>query len=84
MYCIFEKDSSIPNLIKAQEDTNGLWNMFFDGLRNKNDLGVGVMLVSPSLEKYYFSYRLQFSCTNNVTEYEALIQGLQLAQRRGI
>lgn len=42
------------------------------------------MLVSPNLEKYYFSYRLQFSYTNNVEEYETLIQGLQLAQHRGI
>lgn len=72
-YCIFEEGSPIPNLMKAQEDTNGLWNMFFDGSRNKNGSGVSVMLVSPSLEKYYFSYRLQFSCTNNVAEYEALI-----------
>ena len=41
------------------------------------------MLVSPTLERYYFSCRLQFSCTNNIVEYEALIQGLLLAQKRG-
>ena len=42
------------------------------------------MLIYPSLEKFYSSYKLQFNCTNNVAEYEALIQGLQLAQKRGI
>lgn len=83
-YCMFEEGAPIPNLMKTQEDTNGLWNMFFDGSRNKNCSGSGIMLVSPSLEKYHFSYRLQFICTNNVVKYEALIQGLQRAQRRGI
>ena len=58
--------------------------MFFDGSRNKNGSGASVMLISPKLVKYYFSYKLQFSWTNNVAEYEALIQGLQLAQKRGI
>lgn len=42
------------------------------------------MLTSPKGEKYYFSFRLQFSCTNNVAEYEALILGLQMTQKRGI
>lgn len=53
-YCIFEENAPIPNHMKTQEDTNGLWNMFFDGSRNKNGSGAGVILVSPSWEKYYF------------------------------
>ena len=59
----------------------GLWSMFFYGSRNKNGLGVSVMLLSPILEKYYFSYILKFSCTNNVVEYKALIQGFHLTQK---
>ena len=58
--------------------------MFFDFSRNKNGLGVGVMLISHSLEKFYFSYKIQFNCTNNIEKYEALIQALQLEQKRGI
>lgn len=81
-YFIFERNAPILNLIKFQEDIDRLWSVFFDGSRNKN--GASVMLVSPSLEKFYFYYRLQFSYTNNITESEALIQDLQLAQRRGI
>ena len=42
----------MPNLMKIKEGMNGLWSMFFDGSRNKNGLGAGVMLVSPNLEKY--------------------------------
>lgn len=58
--------------------------MYFDGSRNKNGSGASVMLVSPALQMYYFSFRLQFSCTNNVAKYEALIQGLLLSEKRGI
>ena len=83
-YCVLEKDALIPNLMKTKEDMSGIWSMYFDGSRNKNGSGACVMLVSPTLERYYFSFRLQFSCTNNVTEYEALIQGILLTQKRGL
>lgn len=83
-YCIHEEDSLIPNLSKEGNDMHGLWDMFFDGSRNKNGVGVGVLLISPRGKKYYFSFRLHFGCTNNATEYEALILGLQMAQIRGI
>ncbi len=75
-YCIFQENAPIPILMNIQEDTDGFWNMFFDGFRNKNGSGVRVILVSPCWKKYYFSYRLQFRCTNNVVDYEAFIQGL--------
>lgn len=50
--CISKKDALVPNLIKIK-DRNGTWSMYFDGSRNKNRLGAGVMLVSPILERYY-------------------------------
>ena len=83
-YCSFEEDAPLPNLMKDQRSLDGLWSLFFDGSRNKNGSGAGVMLISPNLEKCYFSYRLQFSFTKNVVEYKGLIQGIQLAQKRGI
>ena len=51
-YCILEKGSLVPNLVEAKEDASKIWSMYFDGSRNKNGLGVGVMLVSPTLEKH--------------------------------
>ncbi|XP_057825751.1 uncharacterized protein LOC131037573 [Cryptomeria japonica] len=42
------------------------------------------MLVSPKGEKYYAAFKLGFACTNNTTEYEGLIQGLEWARKRGI
>ena len=70
--------------MKKEENIDGLWDLYFDGARNKNGSGEGVMLISPSLEKYYFLYKLLFSCTNNVVEYEALIEGLLFAEKKGI
>lgn len=83
-YCILERDARIPNLIKEEENIDGLWSMFIYGSRNKNGSRASFMFISLELEKYYFSYGLQFSFTTNVAKDEALIQGLQLAQRRGI
>lgn len=83
-YCISEKDALVPNLMKTKDEMSGIWSMYFDGSRDKNGSAAGVMLISPTLERYYFSFTLQFNCTNNVAEYESLIQGLLLAQKRGI
>ena len=57
-YCISENDALIPNLMKNKEDTSETWSMYFDGSRNKNGLGVGVILVSLALERYYFSFKI--------------------------
>lgn len=83
-YFIHEEDAPIPNLSKEENDIHGLWDMFIDGSRNKNGAGAGVLLVSPRREKYNFSFRLHFCCTNNVAEYEDLMLGLQTTQRRDI
>ena len=72
-YCVFEKDAHVPNLVKTKKDMSGIWSMYFDGSRNKNGSGAGVMLTSPTQVRYYFSFRLQFSYTNNVANYESLI-----------
>lgn len=83
-YYVLEENAPIPNIVKKEEGTEGLWSLFFDGSRTKIGSGAGVVLISLKLEKYYFSYKLQFSYTNNVEKDEALVQGLLLAQKRGI
>ena len=49
-YCILEKDALVANLVETKEDVSGIWSMYFDGSRNKNGSGAGVMLISPTLE----------------------------------
>ena len=53
--------------------------LHFDGSKTKEGAGVGCVLVDPEKNKTLLASRLEFECTNNVVEYEALIQGLKKA-----
>ena len=44
---------------------------------------MGVVLVSPKGQQIPISVKLNFDCTNNVTEYKACIVSLQVAQKFG-
>jgi ribonuclease HI len=57
----------------------GFWKMSFDGACYKSGVGVGIVFKSPQYCIYPHAIRLEFPCTNNEVEYEALIQGLTLA-----
>ena len=60
------------------------WKMYFDGAINQNGSGIGVLLISPKGAHIPFSSRLNFPTTNNTTEYEACIMGLQAALGLGV
>ena len=53
------------------------WKMYFDGAINQNGSGIGVLLISLKWTHIPFSGRLNFPATDNATEYEACIMGLQ-------
>jgi len=55
------------------------WSLYFDGSKSNEGAGAGCILVSPEGEKTMLSCRLEFECTNNIVEYEALIQGIYTA-----
>ena len=46
--------------------------------------GARVVIISPSNQTFPFSFKLEFSATNNVIEYEALILGLKAAKDMNI
>ena len=52
---------------------------YFDGSKSKAGVGAGCILISPEGEKTMLVWKLEFDCTNNIAEYEALIQGLYKA-----
>jgi hypothetical protein len=60
-------------------DDNQIWSLYFDGLESKEGAGAGCVLMNPSCNKTLIACRLEFECTNNTTEYEALLQGLRKA-----
>jgi len=38
--------------------------------------GAGCILIDPKSKRHFLSRRLEFECTNNTVEYEALVQGI--------
>ena len=54
-----------------------VWTLLFDGFISKEGVGAICVLIYPKGIKTMIACRLEFECTNNVDEYEALFQGLR-------
>jgi hypothetical protein len=54
------------------------WKLFFNCLACREDQGVGVVIVSPKGAVFEQSVHLEYYCTNNQAEYEAILLGLQI------
>ncbi|KAM2999465.1 hypothetical protein FF2_040992 [Malus domestica] len=52
--------------------------MYFDGSSISTSAGVGIVIQSPHQHCWFFSLKLDFDCTNNQAEYEALVIGLSV------
>jgi hypothetical protein len=61
-----------------EEKTNDAeaWTVFYDGSWGTFGIGATTILISPSKTKTCYAARLDFNCTNNIVEYEALLLGL--------
>jgi ribonuclease HI len=60
------------------------WTIFCDGSWGTFDAGAAVVLVAPSKVRTCYAIKLDFSCTNNIAEYEALLLGLRKLKTMGI
>ena len=67
----------------TKEERKVLYKVWVDGARCKTGSGVGVVIQNPDGRKVNYSIRLEFPITNNEAEYEALIQGLEIATALG-
>ena len=56
-----------------------IFGIFFYGSKTLEGSGAGCVLIKTKNNKHFLSCRLEFECTNNTTEYEALVQGLRKA-----
>jgi len=54
------------------------WTLFFDGSTCDQGAGIGIVLISPRGKKYEFFLPIVATLTNNQTEYQALVKGLEL------
>ena len=60
------------------------WTMCFDGSLMKKGTGAGLVYVLPLGVRMRYMVRLHFPSSNNVAEYEALINGHRIAIELGI
>lgn len=65
-------------------DSQKIWTMYFDGASSREGLGVGIVFISPKKINFRYSFTLNFTCTNNVAKYEALLLGLKVSVSHGI
>jgi hypothetical protein len=56
------------------------WVMYFDGSYTLKGTGAGVVLIPPEGDSLKYAIQLEFPATNNITEYEGLVNGLWLAK----
>jgi hypothetical protein len=54
------------------------WKLFFDDSTCREGHGVGIVLISPRGAVSEQLVRLEYYCTNNQAEYEAILLGLQI------
>jgi ribonuclease HI len=58
--------------------------MYFDGSLMKTGAGAGLLFISPLGKHLRYVLRLHFLVSNNVAEYEALVNGLRIAIELGV
>jgi hypothetical protein len=67
------REISAPELGEKEE----FWTLHFDGSKTKEGARLGCVLIDPEKNKTLIACILEFDCTNNIADYEALIQGLR-------
>jgi ribonuclease HI len=68
---------------EASKDAEA-WTVFCDGSWGTFRAGAAAVLIAPSKVRTCYTVKLDFSCTNNIAEYEALLLGLRKLKGMGI
>lgn len=73
-------DTQLPTTLIHAE----LWTMYIDGSLLKTGAGAGPLFISPLRVHLLYVIRLHFTASNNVAEYEALVNSLCIAIELGV
>jgi ribonuclease HI len=81
----FIVDCTSPSSVTADEELVPVWEIRCDGAWGRKGAGIAVIITSPKLR---YAARLDYKdpsdrCTNNTTEYEALLLGLRKVRALG-
>jgi ribonuclease HI len=58
--------------------------MYFDGSLMKTGASAGLVFISPLGVHMRYVIRLHFAASNNISEYEGLVNGLHITVKLGI
>ena len=64
---------------KTCADNLNWWTLSIDGASRQTEAGISLQLKSPSGDKIEQAIQLGFSASNNESEYEAILAGIELA-----
>ena len=70
--------------VSTIEAAGAKWILRFDGSSTAIKGGAGIVLIKEAGEAVAMSFKLNFPCTNNTTEYEAYLTGLAVVGEMGI
>lgn len=60
------------------------WEIYFDGVARQDSAGAEIVLILPERHILTYSFTLNNLCSNNVTEYQALVMGLKMVIDIGV
>ncbi|XP_073137946.1 uncharacterized protein [Henckelia pumila] len=75
---IYEISTQGPHKIPVYGIEKPAWTLKFDGSSPEGTASAGIVIISPTGVKTALSFNLDFPCTNNQSEYEALVIGLEV------
>ncbi|XP_022032502.1 uncharacterized protein LOC110933596 [Helianthus annuus] len=73
----------VVNDMPKSSTSRQTWKLYTDGSSSGKVASAGLMLISPNEVKLMYALRFDFECSNNESEYEALLAGLRKAQSMG-
>jgi ribonuclease HI len=77
---VADKEVEIEKIARHEEVRNSppqIWTLYFDGSKSQEGLRERCILIDPKGKQNFLSWKLEFQCTNNTVEYEALVQGIK-------
>ncbi|XP_030945875.1 uncharacterized protein LOC115970375 [Quercus lobata] len=80
----FSLDNEVPGDVAMAKEVREQWVMKFDGSFTTQSGGVGVVLYHEEDKAVALSFKLEFSYSNNMAEYEAYLTGLATALEMGV
>ena len=80
----FPLDDEVLWEVAIVEEVREQWVMKFDGSSTAHSRGVGVVLYHEEDKAVTLSFKLEFPCSNNMTEYEAYLTGLATTLEMGV